>query len=439
MVKRVTLFLAILLTATWAKAQNEWTLERCIGYALENNIQVKQQELNVEQQSNNLLRSKLSLLPSISSSGSYSFNWGRFFDQNSINWLDTRAESSSASIGASLSLFSGLQKQNTIKKGELDVQIANKNIEKLKNDISLNVAAAYLQILLDEENLEIAKQQLETTKQQLSKTKILVEAGSTTMSTYLELQAQEATEEVQLVTAESKLALSYLSLRQLLDLQGEQSFKIVNPNIAEPPTARTTQRVEDIFEQNAPARPEVAGAELQLKSAEKSLSIAKGALYPSLSLGGGSGTSFSSAITAQNFWEQYKGNMSYYASVSLSIPIFNGWQTRTNVRNAKLAVRSAELEVQSVKNTLYKEIQQAETDAEAALRRYNASLKNVDALQESFRYTDQKFNIGMVSTTDYNLAKNNLTKAQSELVQAKYQYVFQTKILDFYKGLPLSL
>ncbi len=166
--------------------------------------------------------------------------------------------------------------------------------------------------------------------------------------------------------------------------------------------------------------------------------IAKGADYPTLSISGGLSTQYSEAYP-NSFADQFKNNYYYSLSLRLAIPIFNGWQTRTNIRNSKLNVRNSELQLQQAKNTLYKEIQQAEVDAEAALQRYHASQKNVTALQESFRYVEQKFGVGMVSTTDYNVAKKNLAQSQSELVQAKYQYIFQSKILEFYQGIPLSL
>ncbi len=448
MVKKTILCLSLALCAGGAVAQQKmWSLEQCISYALTNNLQVKQEQLNIDRSENALLQSKLDLIPDISGSGSYGINWGRSFDQANIQYVDTRNARASAGARASVPLFGGLQRQNTIKKNSIDLQAATQDVEKLKNDLSLNIAGAFLQILLDMENLQVAKGQLETTGRQLDKTKKLVDAGNATIGAYLELQAQQATEEVQLVTAQNKITLSYLNLKQLLDLQHDTTFRVGAPQLGELPEMVPLQNVDRIFDQNAESRPEVKSAELRLKSAEKSLSIARGGYYPSLSLSGEIGTFFSDATKlfdgtnyyTPSFGDQFKDNISSGVSLGLSIPIFNGWMTRTNVRNAKLSLRNSELQLQTIKNNLYKEIQQAETDAEAALKRYHASQKNVSALEESFRYVEQKFNLGMVDATDYNVAKNNITKAQSDLIQSKYQYIFQTKILDFYKGVPLKL
>ncbi|MDR0660640.1 MAG: TolC family protein [Prevotellaceae bacterium] len=438
MKKKISLAILAILATTGIHAQEAWSLGDCISYAITNNIQIKRQELNAIQEKNSLLQSKLNLLPSISGSGSYGINWGRSLDITTNQYVETRNQSANLSASASATLFAGLQKQNAIKRNELNYQAATQDVEKLRNDISLNIAGAYLQILLDEERLLIAEEQLKTTTEQLAKTKILVDAGSVTMSAYLDLQAQRATEEVEVVVAKNNIAVSYLNLKQLLDIQTDDSFKIENPEIEVLPEVRRISDVNQIFEQNSALRPEVKSAEYRLLSARKQLSIAKGADYPGLSIGGGFTTQYSEAAP-NSFSDQIRNNYYYNFSLRLSVPIFNGWQTRTAIRNTKLNVRNAELQLQQTKNNLYKEIQQAEVDAEAALQRYHASQKNVTALQESFRYVEQKFNVGMVNTTDYNIAKKNLARAQSELAQSKYQFIFQSKILDFYQGIPLSL
>lgn len=442
MIKKITFLLLTALCTTGAFAQKTWSLEDCIGYALSHNLQVKQQELSVSQTENSLQQAKLSLLPSASASTSYSMGWGRSLDENSYQYVNTRTSTLSPSISGSMTLFAGLQKQNTIKKNELDLQAAIQDVQRLKNDISLNIAAAYLQILLNEEKLIIATNQLQTTEEQLRKTKILVDAGSTTMGTYLELQAQQATEEMDVVVARNNINVSYLNLKQLLDLQTSESFRIENPVIDELPQVRLDNNTNQIFEDNVNRRPEVKSAEYRLQSQQRQLQISKGAYYPTLSIGGGINTRYvdiSNTNQLASMSDQLKDNVAYSLGFSLSIPIFNGFQTRINVRNTKLGVRNAELQLQQTKNNLYKEIQQAEVDAEAALQRYHAAQRNVTALQESFRYVEQKFNVGMVNPTDYNVAKTNLARAQSELIQAKYQYIFQSKILEFYQGIPLTL
>lgn len=454
MTKRIASIVVILtLVSTYAFSQEGWSLEKCINYAIANNLQVKQQVVSVKEDENQLLQNRMSRLPSVRSGVNYGLGWGRTLDPVANDFVYTRNGNGSASLDASAILFAGFQKQNVIKKSEIDLNADIQSVEKLKNDISLNVAAAYLQILLASETREAAKNQLETTKEQLEKTKRLVDAGSVTMGTYLELQAQQATEEVQLVNAENNITLSYLTLRQLLDLHAADAFKVAVPEIETVPQNVIKEGVDVIFENRAPLLPEVKSAEYRVQSAEKSLEIARGAYFPTLSLGASVGTRYSDTRKLQvptstpgvytyesyPFIDQIRDDMNYGISFSLSIPIFSGWQTRIGVRNAKLNIHRTELQVQQVKNTLYQEIQQAEVDADAALKRYNASGTNVAALEESFRYVEQRFNVGAVTTTDYNVAKNNLFKAKSDQIQSKYQYIFQTKILDFYKGIPLTL
>lgn len=432
----ITLF--VLVVSLNLPAQNTWTLEQCIDYALENNIQVKQQQIVVEQNKNNLAQSKYALLPSVNASGGYYFGWGRTLNYSTNQYVDVdRTENSDFGISASVPLFAGLQKQNTIRQNNISLQASIQDIEKLKNDVTLNVTAGYLQILLAKENVAIAEQQVISTKEQAERTKKMVDAGKVTLSNWLDLQSQLASEESQLVKAQNELRTAYLILKQLLELNDENSFDVTIPEILTLPES-FNENLQAIYNEALNIMPEIKGSELRLKMAEKGLDIARGSYFPSLSLSASVNTRYSSAHD-YSFWKQFREERGETVGIGLSIPIFGGLQTRTQVKNAKLSITHYNLELQRTKNELYKSIQQAQIDASGYLKSYQAAQKNVDAIKEAFYYTEKKFEAGSVTSTDYTVAKNNLFKAESDLIQAKYQYIFKVKILDFYKGLAITL
>ncbi|MDR1056154.1 MAG: TolC family protein [Prevotellaceae bacterium] len=428
-------------------------MEQCIQYALDNNIQIKQQELLVEQNKNNLIQSKFNLLPDLSANIDYRSGWGRSLDVSTYQYVDSdRSESSSITASASVPLFAGLQKQNTIKRNDIDLKTSIQDVEKLKNDIALNVAAAYLQVLLAKESVAIAEQQLVSTKDQVEWTKKMVDGGKLTLSNLLDLQSQQAGEEAQLIRAQNDLAIAFVSLKQLLELNAENDLDIITPEILSVPEDFNDEGLEKIYQHALLTQPDIKSSQLRLESAEKTLAIAKGAYYPTLSFSASYNTMYSNSpigidttvmpyrpMPSHSIWKQFREKHGEMIAFNLSIPIFRGLQIRTQVKNARLNIRNYELELQKTKNTLYKSIQQAQTDAMGYLKSYQASVKNVGAIKEAFRYTEKKFNVGSVTSTDYIVAKNNLFKAESDVIQAKYQYIFKMKILDFYKGLPIKL
>lgn len=458
-----------------AVAQEAWTLERCIDYALEHNIQVKQQALNTEYSANTLQQSKFGLLPNLNGSASGNLNSGRSVDPFTYQFTTQNVTSSNFALSSSITLFSGLQQWNNIKANEFNLKASLKDHEKLKNDIALNISAAYLQILYAEELVSIAEDQLTITQQQVDRTEKLVEAGSLAQGSLLEVQAQQASEELQLITAKNNLDFSYLTLTQFLELESVENFAIVHPQIDEINEEKIVQTIGSIYAEGVVLLPQIQSAELKLKSSEKSLAAAQGAYLPRLSLSASYYTGYSNnrtlfeetnvqvpeqliGRTEDNinvysapytttifsdkdypFTDQFKDNAYKSISLNLTIPIFNNLQVLTGVKNSKLNVMSSQYTLEATKKQLYKDIQQAHADAVAALKKYKASEKSLEATQESFRYTQQKFDVGLVTSVDYNLAKTQLTKVQSDLLQAKYEYLFKSNVLQFYRGLPIQL
>jgi outer membrane protein len=470
--KKILSFIFIILTAFSLVAQKQWTLKECIDYALEHNIQIKQNYLNLQLSKGNLLQSKMALLPNINGSASQVYNYGKTIDMFTNTFATEKVQSNNFYISSGITLFNGFQLLNSIKQNQYETMAAAYDLNKFENDISLSIATAYLQILYNQELLEIAKNQLLITKQQVERTKKLVDAGTLAKGSLFTIQAQEASEELQVVNAENQLDLSLLTLIQLIDLESPKDFAIEKPNIEIAPDISFLSEPFTIYEKSLTILPEIKSAELKVKSAYTGLSLARGRYSPNLSLRGSIGTGYSGAsnrftgfsvmgediigytsepipvpVVAPHivstyekipFNDQINDNVNKSIGVYLTIPIFNNFQVKNSINASKINLKNAEYNLDLTKNNLNKSIYQAYADAKAALKRYYATLKAVEAMEESFKYTQQKFDVGLVTSLDYNDAKNKLVKAKSDLLQAKYEYIFRIKILDFYQGKPIS-
>ena len=428
----------------------KWTLEECVQYAIDHNIQIKQSALNTEMNQNALKQSKLSRIPTLNAGSNYSYSAGRVLDETTYRFTNNSVNYLGFNVGGSVNLFSGLQKVNTIKQNKYLLMASLQDLDRAKNDISLSIALAYLQILLDKELLEVARQQLGVTKEQIVRTRNLVDAGSLPVGNLLEVQAQAASEEAAVVNNMNALDLAYLNLTQMLELDSINGFDIVVPQIESPDSAFKLPPISVVFSDAMNVMPQIKSATYQLKSSEVSLKLARGAKSPRLSLNGSFNTSFSDnrkkilgvdpetgiQYEPYPFGEQLADNRNWMVGLGLSIPIFNGWQIQEQVKNAQLGIQNAQLQFENERKSLYKEIQQAWADARAAMNKYMAMKKTVSSMKESFRYTSEKFNVGLVTSTDYNTAKIQLTKAESDMLAAKYEFVFKINVLNFYRGKP---
>jgi outer membrane protein len=449
------------------------TLEQCIDYALKNNIQIKQSELNTELTEISLTQSKANFLPSLNANASHSYNIGRTIDRFTNQFADAQVLSQNFSLSTDVTLFSGFQNLNTIKENKFNYLAGKYDIEKMKNDVALNIATAYLQILYSIETVENAKNQMGITEQQVSRAQKLVDAGSAAKGTLLDIQSQLATEELNSTTAQNQLDIAYLSLAQLLNMPSAEGLTIVKPELVVIVDALAGVNPAQIYTTAVGSLPEIKSAENKVKGAEKAVDVAWGGAYPRLVFSASYGTGYSGAsqravglpaftgftpngsITSAGdtvlspsfssgtfekipYADQYHDNINKSFGFYLTVPLFNRFQTKTVIDRARIQKLNADLTVKSTKLQVQKNVQQAYADANAGLKKYAASQKAVDAMQESFKYTEQKFNVGLVNTNDYNNAKNKLIKAQSDLLQAKYEFVFKTKVLDFYQGKPLK-
>jgi outer membrane protein len=435
--------------------QKVWTLDECVYYAIDNNIQIKQQVVQTKYQKNSLELSKYRLLPTLSGSASQNYSWGRSLDQTTYRYTeDQRVLSNNFYLGGSMNIFSGLQNYNTIKKYEYQLLAGEQDLQNIKENIMLTVALNYLQVLLNKELVSATSDQLQITLQQIEKTKKLVEGGSLARGNLLQIESQAAQEEVQLINVKNQLDLSYLDITQLLELKTPVGFEVVVPPISVDTNAVIPETVEDIYAIALGARPNIKSSELMLTASEYDLKVAKGGRSPRITMNHSYSTGYSDVRQKilgldpndgsimygdYPFNEQFKDNRNLALGFTLSIPILNGWQINKNIANSRLARENSQYTLDGTKKQLYKNIQQAYADAIAALKKFTASKKAVTSMEESFRYTEQKFNVGLVTPVDYNAEKSKLLQAQSELAQSKYQYIFKTKVLDFYRGIPLSL
>jgi len=440
----IILFTAVLFfgASTVSEAQEEWTLQKCIDYALENNIQIKQQELNTQYSRNQVNQARADRLPNLNASASNNFSYGRSLNNDNV-YENVNSTQLTGYVNSNLTLFNGFTLQKTIEQSRLDLQAAIQDLEKTKDDIILNIAAVYLEILFAEELAQIAEAQIEVTSQQIDRTQKLIEAGSLARGALLEIEAQLAREELQLVNDENRVKLAYLNLYQLLELPVEKNFEIKEPVLPEVKANVTMAHSFDVFSDAVKIRPEIEAARLRVESAKRQLEIVKGNRYPSLNFGANYNNQYYNIMNSDfeqlPFGEQLKSNSRYGFGFTLNIPIFNRFQVKHGVSNAKLQITDYEYQLQTSRNLLRKDIEQAYTNALAALNRYVSSEKAVESTREAFRYTEEKFNVGMVNSVEYNQSKNNLTTAQSELLQARYEYIFRAKILDFYNGVPIEL
>jgi outer membrane protein len=453
------------------QAGKVWSLHDCIDYALANNIQIKQQQLNEQVAKINLLESKFSMFPVVEGDASHGYNYGRTIDMFTNQFATSTVQTDNFYLSGSVTVFNGFQLLNTIKQNRINLQSSQYDLDKMMNDISLNIATAYLQILYNIELLNNAQNQLDVTNQQVERTKQLVSAGTVAKGDLLTLEAQAASEDLNVVTSQNTLDLSYLSLSQMLNLTSPDSFKIAIPKIDVSLESVVLLTPEKVYAFALNTQPEIKSAELKVQSSEEGLNIARGMRSPMISLRGSLGTGYSGdskQISGTNplgfdtigytyqlppvpvvqpefqtetvpFNDQIKDNLNKSLSLNLSMPILNGWRTNATISKAKIAIQSAQYTLQTTKNSLFQSIQQAYADATAARNKYKSSQKSVDAMKEAFKYSEQKYNVGLVNSVDYDDAKNKLAEAESNLLQAKYEFVFRLKILDFYMGKPIEL
>lgn len=437
MKKVLILFLIFYFSFSTARAQRQWTLRQCTEYAISHNLSIKQKDNQCRKQELQLSTAKNSRLPDLSGSVSESFSFGRGLTIDNT-YTNRSTSSTSFSLGTSIPLFTGFQIPNNIKLNQLNLEAATQDLEKAKNDIRMQVAQAYVQILYDMEIADVAVRQVEIDSMQVARLQAFLNNGKASGAELSQQKATLAQSQLTATQAQNNLHLSILALTQLLELPTPDGFSVVRPNV--PSNLNIPINPNQIYQESLLFKPEVKAEQLRLDASEKSIKIAQSALYPTLSLSGGLQSNYYkvSGMPADGFMSQLKNNFSQYIGLNLNIPIFNRFSTRNNIRSARIDWENQQLQLDNVKKSLYKEIQQVYYNAVAAQAKYESSEVARQSSEDAFTLTQAKYENGKANITEFNEAKNRFLKAESDLVQARYEYLYQTSLLDFYRGKDLN-
>ncbi|WP_461054519.1 TolC family protein [Spirosoma arcticum] len=460
-----------------ANASTRLGLQQCIDIARQNNIQIRQGQLTVANSDLQLRQSRLNLLPTTNFQANQGLNGGRSINIQNNDFVQQTILSGSYQLNASATLYNGMALRNTVKQNELALQAGQQELTATNNNVSLTVAQNYLNALTGTEQLIIAQRQADVARAQIERTQKLVNAGSLPEANLLELQATLANNELDIVNAQNTLDLAKVSLLQSMNVPINQAFEVEPIVVPDPNLNLYAESVQQIFDVAVGSLPEVKGADLRVKSAALGVQVAKGGLYPTLSLNGNLSSIYSSAanqqqvpngtiqqsqqivayFTDQNgaqqpvygaspgfntldvtYIDQLRNNFNQSLSLFLRVPIFQGNLSRNRITTAKIQQQNAELTAMNTRLTLRQQIETAYTNMRAGANRYRATQAQVASLERAFQVAESRLNAGAINATDYSIAKTNLDRARASLVQAKYDYVFRTKILDFYQNKPLG-
>ncbi len=441
---------SLTLATTSAVAQEQtapWSLEACIDYAYANNIQLKQKVEEQEARKVELHTSKHSWLPAVNANMGQSFQFGRSTSKSGVI-VDQNASNTTFNINLDMPIFDGFKIPNDIAARKLDLQAAIESLNKAKEDLAINIASYYLQVLYNKELQRVAQLQVDLDKEQVNKTEAMVNAGKVPLSQLYDIKAQLAKDEVTLTEAANNVQLALLDLAQSLELErSDRSFDIVTPQITDAVAENMSSILppETIFDQAVTFKPQIKEQEYLLESQKRMLKVAQAGYYPKLNFGASYSNGYyhtsmgGEFADTRSFGDQLKQNGQKIVGFSLSIPLFNRFQVRNSVRSARIGINNQQLMLENSKKTLYKEIQQAYYNATAAQEKYQASDKSVAASKEAFDYAQVRYAAGKSTVFEFNEAKTKYAQSLAEQAQAKYDFIFRAKILDFYRGTPLKL
>jgi outer membrane protein len=416
-----------------------WKLEECINYALGKNIQVQKSDLTNNQNQLNANQAKSNLLPSVSASVNENFNWYKGFDSSTGQYGSSNgANSTNYGLNTNVSVYNGDKLKTRIKQAELNLQSGKFYSESVKESVGLSILNAYLQVLYAYESVKNAEKQIEATTEQLALAKERMDLGAISLSDYLQIKSELSTEKSTLATAHSQLAIDNVTLEQLMELPVDPNFAVSSPKLDSLLAEFVQPNAQEIYNLALGIKPEIKNIELTRESTVLNVKIAKADFRPIISANAGLSTGYSS-LTGSGYATQLSDKINPSIGLSLSIPIFQKKQVKTNVAIANIAVSNAELDVINTKNQLRKEIEQACVDVISAQSQYNASLEQNQSSQESYDVTAEKYRVGLLNSVDFLVQKTSLITSESKLLQSKFNLIFSYKVLDFYKGVPLTL
>lgn len=440
--KRILLSVAAVAVATAAMGQQYWTLGDCIEYALEQNIALQQRQVQVDNQKIQLQTTQFSRLPMIQGSISENYNIGRAQNREGV-YEDRGSATTSVGANASVTIFQGMRIHNQAKADKLSLEAATQDLEQARQDLSINITAAYLQVLYTKENEKVAQKQVDISTELLNRTKKMVEAGRSSQSEMYDAESALASAQSSLVDAVNSRQTAILDLAQAMNYTDYNSLDVQTPiveNLLDEAMIALSP-VDSIYTDYITRRPSVQAAQKRLQQAERQVKVAQASFYPSINFGASYNTGYYSAQALAggtgSFWQQLSQNGSPSFGVSMSVPIFTRLQVRNSVRTARNAVKTQQLSLDQERLTVYKEVQQAYVNAKAAYGKYLSGLKSEEAARKAFEFEQKKFDSGRSTAYQYNEVGMKLANASAQLAQAKYSFILRVKILDFYKGEPL--
>jgi len=431
-------FVVVLLLPAVAASQKNWTLEECIDYALEHNINIKRQKVEAEKATNNHKQSKRNLLPSASANASHSFNFGRSLNEDTYEYVNEQFQAGNIYAQSELPLFNGRENINTIKMRKYELLAQLERIEEARYDVTMNVVTYYLMVLSSIEQKNIREEQLAVTMEQIDQIREQIEVGKKAKGELLEIKAQAANEKAELTRARNDLAMAYVDLAQVMNLDSLETLQVNVPETLQIKD-HSIKNTNAVYSQALESFPSIQRAEYELKGTKKYLAVTKGRFFPEL-YAGARLQSYYNELVPSSYMKQLKDiNVQGGVGFTLRIPIFNKLNQYTQVSNARLDVKNSQLGLEEQKQNLYKNIQKARNEAIAAHENYQANLEAVESYEEAFRYAEEKYEVGLVNAVEYRIAKNDLSRARSNASNAKYNYIFKLKILEFYMGKAMSL
>ncbi|WP_075351412.1 TolC family protein [Algoriphagus marinus] len=419
-----------------------YDLQTAVDIALENNLTLKRSELNQLSNEATVMQNKGARYPTFSTGASTGYRWGRSINPVTNLFETARIGNINLSANSNVTLFAGSRVTNTLNQSQTNLEAGLYNIEATKNNITLNIINLFVNVVFNREQVNIAESQLATSKEQLDRTKKLVEAGSLPLSDQLDLQSQNATNELEVINARNNLRISKLNLAQAMQIPFTEDFQVIEPEFVINENLMATETPEIIYNTAVEIMPEIKLAQSNVESAEYGVKVAKGAFLPTLGLGANLFSNYvdqAFGTERPTFGQQIENNLSQSVNLNLSIPIFSQLNNKANVQRARVQKQISEVAEIEAKNTLRQDIETAYNSALSAEQSYEANLIRLEAVQESFRIAQQRLDAGAINSVDFQVAQNNLFNTQADLLNAKYTYIFRVKVLDFYLGNPINL
>jgi len=440
--KKLTLIITLALMVICyidTAAQEVITIQQAIEKTLNNNLQIKKSRLSEDVAFENFRQSRLAIYPSLNAGLNQDMGWGRNNLGNTGIYENTQNYSFRPGASASADIFNGFTKLNQIRQNKILLEVGKANTDKVKNDLILQVVTSYMDILYNRDRLKAARQQLEVANLQLKQQQELLDVGNKTLADIAETRALVATAELDVTTAENALSISLITLAQLMDIPSDTRYEVQAPSIDTFTEPTMVFSAEQVYQQALNIYPDIKLAGLRTASAKKDIDISKGGYFPRVTVSGSYGSFYNynynlAANENAHFWNQIKNNVSKGVGLGISIPIFNGLQTRITVKRAKINYMQYQVDEQLAKNNLNKVIYQAVADLKAARSTYESATKTFNARSEAFVVTEQRYNVGLVNSLDFNTSQTNRNKAEIDMIRAKYDLLFKAKVIDYYLG-----